>query len=116
MIYKLKEVLQFVTLSSHVTRRVIHKDLIPLECVQVNITCHLPLYITHIIRADGIFLQGSLNLPLDPIPLTPLLPALVLHAYCLASPASYLPLPLRSPSMLFLWYHLHPSYWPPVGH
>lgn len=46
MVYTVKEVLQFVTLSSLVTRRRTHEDLIPLECVQVNITCHLPLYIT----------------------------------------------------------------------
>lgn len=89
------------------TRRGIHEDLIPLECVQVNITCHLPLYITHIIRADGIFLQGSLTLSLDPYPFHSSLACPSITCILSGFPYFYLPLPLRSPSMISLWYHLH---------
>lgn len=91
------------------------KTWFPLECVQVNITCHLLLYITHIVRADGIFLQGSLSLFLDVILLTLslLCPSMAhrLSSFCLLPCCLYLlDLPAR--------FSLIPpsSHWSPVGH
>lgn len=84
------------------------KTRFPLECVQVNTTCRLHLYITHIVRADGIFLQGSLSFFLDVITLTPSIPcssiAHRLSSFCL--------LPCCLYQHDSLWYHLrHTGVW-----
>lgn len=86
----------------------------PLECVWDNISCHLPLYITHVIRADGIFLPGFFFFFFESFPgcysshssLT--CPNI---AYILSSfPYSlFLPICLYLLGLLAwsLWYHLH---------